>query len=446
MSDAIFWGEKGEYGPFTVQEDGWPNAGEVIRHYRKKRKMSAEDLAQQYSKGIGEQATARWILKMEQQNKIPVDITRRRILMKILDIPPTLLGLASLSQIAYAPTSGTAQKPSVLQRNISTLDVAKYDQQARDRWLLSYTGKEDSEEIISSINVLEVLEHQSNGEALKYVREVLNSHYQLASDIARHQGDFATAYHYANNAVRVTKLVGIHDFVAAALYRRGYTHLEGGIFGDNVLIGRINHEPDRKQIEQAIVDFEEALLHARPQLKGAIWLELSRAQGIVQNTSVSLRLLSQAENKVDSGSTLTDPVEQILLEGALNGLSEGMYLLGKAASLIVLGRTSTATELLDDLEELKSGKRIARNQTRRIAYADLLRAEAALGTRDYITSASRAISALQTFQDIYTVERIAWINDIYSKLVERYGSHSEVKVLGKMLSDYYKVSQKLLRP
>ncbi len=33
VSEMIFWGEKGEYGPFTVQEDGWPNAGEVIRHY-----------------------------------------------------------------------------------------------------------------------------------------------------------------------------------------------------------------------------------------------------------------------------------------------------------------------------------------------------------------------------------------------------------------------------
>ena len=62
MSEAIFWGEKGEYGPFTVQQDGWPNAGEVIRHYRKKHKMSAENLAQQYSNGIGERITARWIL------------------------------------------------------------------------------------------------------------------------------------------------------------------------------------------------------------------------------------------------------------------------------------------------------------------------------------------------------------------------------------------------
>ena len=85
MSGMIYWGEKGEYGPFTAQVNGWPNAGEVIRHYRRNRKMSAEELARRYGEAIGEQVTARWILKMEQKNKIPTDITRRQALVKILE-------------------------------------------------------------------------------------------------------------------------------------------------------------------------------------------------------------------------------------------------------------------------------------------------------------------------------------------------------------------------
>ena len=101
MSAMIFWGEKGEYGPFTAQEDGWPHAGEVIRHYRRKLKLGAEELARRYSAAIGEQVTARWILKMEQQNKVPADFTRRRALIKILNIPAILLGLASLEQVLF---------------------------------------------------------------------------------------------------------------------------------------------------------------------------------------------------------------------------------------------------------------------------------------------------------------------------------------------------------
>jgi len=200
----------------------------------------------------------------------------------------------------------------------------------------------------------------------------------------------------------------------------------------------MNSEPDRKKIETALVDFEEALFHARPQLKGAIWLELSRAQGFLRNTPMTLRLLSQVEDMVGSGSKVADPIEQILLEGALNGLNEGMYLLGKAASLIVVGRTTSALELLDDLDELKNGQGIARNQTRRLAYADTLRAEAALGARDYFTAATRAISALQTFLDIHTIERIAMINTLHRRLAEKCGNHPEVRVLGKMLADYYR--------
>src|SRR2546421_1393804 len=164
MTVMIFWGEKGEYGPFSVQKDGWPNAGEVIRHYRKKLPMSAEELARRYGEAIGEQITARWILKMEQQNKIPTDLTRRRVLMKILDIPPILLGLSSLAQVIYTPTIETKihTAPTTL-KHVSTIEIAKYEQHTRAYWLLSYTGEELLGELIASITVVEQVERHSGG-------------------------------------------------------------------------------------------------------------------------------------------------------------------------------------------------------------------------------------------------------------------------------------------
>ena len=45
MSDLFFWGEGGEYGPYHAQTDGWPNAGEVMRDYRLKAKVSTEEFA-----------------------------------------------------------------------------------------------------------------------------------------------------------------------------------------------------------------------------------------------------------------------------------------------------------------------------------------------------------------------------------------------------------------
>ena len=438
MREMIFWGEKGEYGPFTDQEDGWPNAGEVIRHYRRKQNMSANELAVLYGDSIGERITARWILKMEQQNKIPLDITRRRALAKILGIPPFLLGLASLEAIMYNPVDEKKQlNLSVVLKSTPTIDIAKYDQYARAHWLLSYAGEEDLKEISANITVLEKFEQQSSGASLHYARNILNAHYQLASDIARHQGKFAIAWSYANKAVTVTNVIGLNDFIAAACYRRGYTSLEWGIFGEGTARGMMNKEPNRKKIEAAIADFEVALLSARPQLKGAIWLELSRAQGILKQTTIALSLARQSEDMIGTRHDIADPLEQILLEGALSGLNEGMYLLGKAASFIVIGRTTTAIEVLDELEELQNGKGIARNQTRRLAYIDTLRAEASLGTKDYVTAATRAMNAFHIYQDIGTLDRIAWINAIYERLAQKYGHHPEIKSLGKMLREYY---------
>ena len=97
MTAMIFWGEKGEYEPFTAQKDGWPNAGEVIRHYRKKLQISADELARQYGEAIGEQITTRWLLKMEQQNKIPTDLTR----------PPRWRYFTGDNSYSYAPNQAT---------------------------------------------------------------------------------------------------------------------------------------------------------------------------------------------------------------------------------------------------------------------------------------------------------------------------------------------------
>lgn len=448
MEMRIFWGAQGEYGPFAIQDDGWPNAGEVIRHYRRKCGMSAAELAQRYREDLAKHdrhatrtpITARWILKMEQKNQVPADLTRRRILANILNIPLQLLGLASLDMVTHSPSAdalvqhGTAS----LKKQTSFVDLTTYEQFIRIRWLLSYTGEETLEEVVKNIRELEYCESQSSGDFQKQVWNTLNSHYQLASDIHRHRGNFSAAWKQANNAVRVTRLIGLNDLLAAALYRRGYISLEWSIYGNQVSLGIMNDQPERKLLDASIADFEEAFPHARAQLKGAIWLELSRAQANLQKNSLSRNLIVLAEDMVDAGNSTIDPLEQILLEGALSGLNEGMYLLGKAASLIAVGRTTTAIEVLDDLDELKNGKGIARNQVRRLAYADALRAEASLGTKDYVTSAIRAANALQIFQDIHTIERIAWINKIYQILLKRYGHHPEVKRLGMMLAAYYR--------
>src|SRR5579875_1164765 len=142
MPEVFYWGEGGQYGPYTVQEDGWPNAGEVMRDYRERRGLKAEEFACMYSEELqklgkqnkkGKQGqpgkvTGNWILNMEKQNIVPTDITRRRIIARLLGIPPVLLGLASLEHVVMQPqneaTVPTRVISSTLQK-IST-DIAPY--------------------------------------------------------------------------------------------------------------------------------------------------------------------------------------------------------------------------------------------------------------------------------------------------------------------------------
>jgi hypothetical protein len=51
--------------------------------------------------------------------------------------------------------------------------------------------------------------------------------------------------------------------------------------------------------------------------------------------------------------------------------------------------------------------------------------------------ATRAMHAFHVYQDIGTLDRIAWINAIYEKLAQKYTHHPEIKLLGKMLREYY---------
>jgi hypothetical protein len=55
MPAGLYWGQGGQFGPFEAQHDGWPNAGQVMRHFREKLGMSAAEFARMYSEELEKQ-------------------------------------------------------------------------------------------------------------------------------------------------------------------------------------------------------------------------------------------------------------------------------------------------------------------------------------------------------------------------------------------------------
>ena len=441
MGTKIFWGENGEYGPFTSQEDGWPNAGEVIRQYRRTQAMAAEDLAQHYGHAIGASITARWILRMEQQNKVPTDITRRRILAKLLDIPPVLLGLAALdTTIAHAPTSQTQAQTRFVFPVVS-FDLEWYRKEARIFWQLHYAqaAHDSLTDILRYLQDLLQIHQTAQGDLKRHLSELMNSYYRLASMIRRDQGFFAEAYRYANEGVRCAKDIGNHTYalevVAASQYTRGVVNFAWGVFGNHIRSGRVVILPEK--IAAALADFERALKYANPQLKGIIYSEMARAKALLSPSptemTIALKLMEQAEHFLDRDNR-DDFYTQILLSGDLKGLDKKRLMLGRARTFLAMQRPGKAFEEFSELEMLNAGP----THTRRRGWTQILYAQAAFDLGDYTTAAERAMSACRDCMEVHSLPHLARARELYLKLrTSPYKDHNEVKRLGKLLSGVF---------
>lgn len=435
MPGKLFWGDGGKYGPFHEQEDGWPHAGEVIRYYRRIRKVKAEELAQQYGEAIHSKVTARWILKMEQQNQVPMDITRRRILADILQIPPLLLGLAALEDLSPTPNTKTGAPVSLAYK---TFDLERYSEEARMFWNLHYaqTAQDALANLNFHISTLLPIQKSASGNLARHTSELLNSYYRLAATIQRDNGNFEAAYAFANESVRLAKAMGsdvyASQIIAASQYTRGVVNLAWGVFGDNVKQGKTTLQSEK--IKAALLDFEQALVYATPQLKGIIYSEMARAKALISTSptdvTISLKLIEQAEYFIDVDGN-EDFYTQILLNGDLKGLDKRRLILGRAKTFLAIKRPEKTLEELDELEELNDGL----SHTRRRAWTHILYAQASLDLGDYATAVNEAISAFNDCKAAHSLTHLARVNELYTQLLtSSYQNNMDVKRLGRLLS------------
>lgn len=437
-NEMIFWGERGEYGPFRRQADGWPHAGEVVRHYRHKKNMSAEILAQSYGQAIHTPITARWIFKMERQNKVPTDITRRRILAEILEVPACLLGLASLNTVLYhPPTSSLA--PSLL--TSTHIDLERHQKDAQLFWKLHYaqTAYDVLPDLKEAIGTLGSLQQTAKGELRRNVSEILTSYYRLAATLERDRGNFEQAYLFANESVRCAKIMGddpyVRHLVAASQYTRGVVSLAWGAFGNQIKQGRVLLS--KEKLDAAFIDFERALPQASPSLKGILYCEMARARALSRSTptdeTITLKMIEQAEPFVDVQSH-DDFYTQTMLHGDVQGLDTRRLLLGRAKIFLALQRPEKAIDELDDLELLKPGGM----HTRRRAWTHIFYAQAAFDLGEYHTATEQAISAFYECQEVHATAHLGRLNELYRTLhLSPYSKQTEVKQLGKLLAGVF---------
>ena len=446
MGEKVFWGEHGEFGPFTRQEDGWPHAGEVIRAYRRSMKMSAESLANRYGEELakhfgseaGAKITARWILKMEQRNQIPTDIVRRRVLANILDIPPFLLGLATLETVV---PSQTIQRQTTTILTSTTLDLEYHNKEGRMLWQLHYaqTAQDALKGLLKNIKELVPLHRSAKGRLQRNLSETLNSYCRLAATILRDRGDFERAFFFANEGVSLSKAMGTDlyalQIASASQYTRGVVNFAWGVFGDDVRRGYIQYQ--KEKIQAALLDFEQGLQYASPQMRGIIYSEMARAKALVVSSpmdiTIALRLLEQAEQFLDM-DTSDDFYLHILLNGDLKGLDKRRLILGRAKTFLALRRPGKAMEEFSDLELLQEGSQ----HMRRRGWAQVLYAQTAFDLGDFSGAAEKTLNAFSCCQEAHSITHLARVNELYAQLLSSpYKAHVDVRRLGQLLSKVF---------
>ena len=452
---ATYWGESGQYGPFDEQTEGewagWPNFGQVVRYFREKAGYSPQEFAIIYGKETNKEGpiTGRQVSRMELENEVPTNINRRKLIARLLNIPPMLLGLATLEPVTLKPhlevkgaviSTGHIVLPKVV------ADTAKYQVNIRTFITLHYTSEVQSRlnQINIDIRELESLEKQSNGDLRYHIRELLFSYYLLAAKVVRDQQHYSQSYCCANQAVRVAKAENDIDMTATALYTRGRTYLEWGMYGT---FEKGTFQVQESKINKAIHDFEEAKnltkdtekeLH--PQIAGRIDMHLSRAYAIYNLNAgkevpdLVFAMLNSAEENADRDS-INDPYERELVTGSQVGFAKGEYLNTKVRALTIAGRPETALTELTKLESLRYG-RIGKHLTRNQIWLDIVAADVYMGIEEFEWATKRATRALAACRDINSVGNFTHIVDIHGRLLKSaYKAESDVAQLGDMIDE-----------
>ncbi len=422
-----------------------------MRYFRKRAKLSSKAFGKLYGKEVNADSNAiaeGWIREMETQNKVPVDITKRKTIARLLKIPPVLFGLAVLEDSIQQPRSQTLHTATIAQSKLQrvTIDTTQYQNNVRAIWQMHDTGNAQGKlsQLHADIYDLESHEQQASGDLRYHIQEILLGDQLLITHIVRDQRQFSQSYHHANEAVRVAKSMNDSDLLATALFTRGWTRLEWGLFG-TMQQGVFQVQQDKASA--AVRDFDNALQlfpsedrkdQMHPQLRGCLMMYRCRAQAALASSKreqIPASLLLTLDDVADTvgQQNIDDVYTRALVTGTRKSWHQAGYLSTRAVAFNAAGLPGHALKELNALESLLE-KTYRKDETRQFAWLDILMANIYMGLEEFGEAAKYARRALLTCQDINSVTNMAIITDIYGRLLKSpYRASSDVQEIGDIL-------------
>lgn len=420
MDERRYWVDRDGniYGPFRAQDDGFPCAGEVVQFYRKQLGMSVQDFAQALK------VSPRRVQMMEKDNKVPDSMERRRFIAKTLQVPPILLGLASIDTFLRPAealgTKGAAVTPST-RLVVDQKAISQYQSQLKLFWSLHYTSSASTvfSEVQANILQLHALLSYTNSDEQAPLIEQLCGFYELASRIESDRNNAGNALSYLNKAIELAQPLKNAELFGRLLYKRGLVLYEARRFSEAL--------QDLEQANQLIPQLTSPLA-------GSILLELGLVKsylaqpGSLTDRSIALRHFDRAEAYTRLAQT----------DGGMGiRYDSGRYLTARAEGLLVLRKFSDAEEMLDLAQE-----NTAPDLTRRQLFIDLQRVKLYTMEKEYPTAAALAREAANKARGVGSLYSVKSLQEITTPLFESsYGKSEDAE---ELLSIINRAKKKLL--
>jgi tetratricopeptide (TPR) repeat protein len=368
--DVPWWVQLG-FPAFDAGPDGFPHPGQVLRHFRPmKLKEDGKPWTQHdLALALGKQELA--VRGMELRGTGLSDISRRRFLADLFDIPPLLFGLAMTKRQCSAHIQGAPIcMPGVFSASVP-LDLERVRDQLTLFWTKNASASQDLLIMINS--ALRCLYEQfpvtSSDARLEVVMALCELHIH-AANLLRDRGRFGKTLEHLNKAKDLSSLID-NEMQADVLYRRGGVYQENG------------------ELSLALDDYraaEQMLPRISAPLQAAVLLETALCEA---REAISQKKRQDVLKKLDGAGRL------IRIEHTEIGRERWPYLnvdleryhLDRSATLIIVKNSKEALQELNLLSP-------AHLRGRRLMYYLILQAQAHFGLKEYVQAALLAEQAL----------------------------------------------------
>jgi tetratricopeptide (TPR) repeat protein len=396
----------GGFPCFPLDDDGFPYPGPIIKYYREKQRFIDRDgkekpwTQEELGKHLG---IKEWSVRaMETKNEYLDSISRRRMVANLLGIPPMLLLPTSITDLKEFLMHYQEQGTSRLV--VPNASIVLYQDVVSLYETLHYTGTAQHalptmEQWISRVKADTI---RSSGPQLAQLQTNLWKFHILIARVYCDQCNYSAADKHLNHA---TSIATTNEQKSVTLLREGSTKS-----------AQQNYLSANAQLQGAM----KYVKLASPQLKASV-----TAEAVLMQSYVGQGSANNIQNQFDNIRLM---LEQDGIDTYHMHYDIGKTYLVEADALLSCdpGRAIT---ILDDAEDL-----IPSDQKRRLAYLNIIRADAyiRLNKLDYATT--YLTEALNESLDVSSAYNVSYITRLYNKLAEsKHKNSAAVTNLGTAL-------------